>query len=822
MDPFFVNVVILVGVLLGLIWLWKNYNNVMSVSQKFSSDDHKACHAEDQEAFTRALNDSKFDWALEKDRTLETYRNIRQEKLVRISGKIEAGAQTFLYSEYKYMAYFMLAFSAVLFVFLGLGVNWTRAIATVAAFILGSLSSIGAGYLGMHIAVSANSRTTAEAYRTAPDDLASAFNVAYKAGSVMGFGLVAIALLMLFLVVVIYSLYIFPTAFDGTVADTQMMFESVAGFGLGGSSIALFGRVGGGIYTKAADVGADQVKLDGLEEDDPRNPAVIADNVGDNVGDIAGMGADLFGSLAETSCAAMVISASSPDVHKNWAVMCFPILLIAVSIPPMIFTSLFATDILPPKTTELAEGVDRESANFSRVMQVLKLQLVGSTVLMTPIVYLIVTLTFPAEFAISDVAVCTPFYIFVCVTLGLWSGLGIGLKTEEYTASDQKHVQYLASQSEQAAINIIQGLALGYESVIVPMFFLALTIYINYYLAGMYGVACGALGMLSTLSIALTVDAYGPICDNAGGIAEMVHMPKSVRDYKTDPLDSAGNTTAAIGKGFAIGSAALCSLSLFGAFVTVKLPVGAFPDVNVMDSLVFAGVLLGAMLPYWFSAMTMKSVGAAAKDMVVEVYRQFSELDLLNDSSAQPDYEKCVKISTEASLAEMIAPGALVMLSPLLCGYLFGPRALAGLLVGILTSGVQVAISASNSGGAWDNAKKLIKTKDWEEGVFEDIWKEKVSQEKPKVPEKESPEAKQKRVAELEELNSQRKAAQLKSFRDSSVTGDTVGDPLKDTSGPAINILVKLSAITSLVFASSMPGWDEDGYLVRACQSLFN
>jgi inorganic pyrophosphatase len=713
----------------------------------------------------------------------------------KIANDIATGADAFLWAEYRYMAVFVVLFSALLLVFLGVGSSFEKAIYTVIAFLFGSISSVVSGFIGMRIAVEANVRTAAEAYRCGKEELGPPFLAAFKGGAVMGFGLVSIALINMFLLILFYSLYVFPNAFDGSVEDTQLMFECVAGFGLGGSAIALFGRVGGGIYTKAADVGADQVKLDaelGWNEDDPRNPAVIADNVGDNVGDIAGMGADLFGSLAESSCAAMIISATSPDLHSNWAVMCFPMLVAASGIPVSLLTSLFATECSMNGDQGNLTAEERKQAIRDKIDSALKYQLILSTFLMTPVLYFITAFTFPAVFTISTVENCTSFSIFTCLAAGLWSGLAIGLMTEYYTSSRKSPVKNLARESNGAALNIIHGLALGYESVIVPISFLALTVYLNYHLAGMYGVACGALGMLSTLAIGLTIDAYGPICDNAGGIAEMSHMPANVRDNKTDPLDAAGNTTAAIGKGFAIGSAALVSLALFGAFVTVKLPQGEAPVVNVLDSLVFAGVLMGAMLPYWFSAMTMKSVGSAANKMVQEVERQIELMKAANSKGQhwEANYTECVKISTDASLSEMIPPGILVMGTPLLAGYLFGPKCLAGLLVGILTSGVQVAISASNSGGAWDNAKKFVKDGNLaNEDGFVTRWNN------PDFPEK------QKQFR--------------RTFVDATVVGDTVGDPLKDTSGPAINILVKLSAITSLVFASSMPNWDQDGFVLR-------
>jgi inorganic pyrophosphatase len=769
MDDLMTNLLILVSVGIGFLWTLVFYQQTMAISTELTKKEEEGQllnNADGAEAVA-SKNEGKMteeeyeEWAKNKT-TAEI-----QTQMDTVSAAIEKGANTFLTTEYTYMGFFIVGFGAILFAFLGLGSGWQRATWTTVAFVVGSVSSIACGWIGMKIAVKANVRTAAAAFRCAPNDLAEPFVAAFKAGGVMGFSLCGIAIINLWILVMIYSLYIFTTAFtDASPASAQLMYECVAGYGLGGSSIALFGRVGGGIYTKAADVGADQVKLDGLREDDPRNPAVIADNVGDNVGDVAGMGADLFGSFAESSCAAMIVSATSADLHSNWAAMCFPMLVGSCGLLVSALTTI------PAITTDTPHK-DQE------VVSTLKKQLGYSTALMTPAAYFIAHWVFPETFAVSVVDACTPNGIFLCVASGLWSGLFIGLATEYYTSDHNAPVQELAHNSKQAANNIIYGLALGYKSVIIPVFCLAFTIYLSYSLAGMYGVACGAIGILSTLAIGLTIDAYGPICDNAGGIAEMSWMPHDVRETKTDPLDAAGNTTAAIGKGFAIGSAAMVSLALFGAFVTVKLPAGQTPDVNVLDPIVFAGVLVGAMMPYWFSAMTMKSVGHAANQMSEEVYRQFDKLKLLENPDAEPNYENCVAISTEASLREMIPPGILVMVTPLVTGYLFGPRALAGLLVGILTSGVQVAISASNSGGAWDNAKKHIS------------------------------------AGNLKPLKDGTMRNKNTDWHRSSIIGDTVGDPLKDTSGPSINILVKLSAITSLVFASSMPGWDEEGYLVR-------
>ncbi|CAI5501876.1 unnamed protein product [Closterium sp. Naga37s-1] len=489
----------------------------------------------------------------------------------------------------------------------------------------------------------------------------AAFVAAFRAGSVMGFLLSANGLLVLFLTILAYRKYYGD--------DWAGLYESITGYGLGGSSVALFGRVGGGIYTKAADVGADLVgKVErNIPEDDPRNPAVIADNVGDNVGDIAGMGSDLFGSFAESTCAALVISAlSQPGKDHDFSAMCFPLLVSGAGILVCLITTIIATDI-----QQVKEKAEIEPA--------LKKQLVISTVLMTPVIFLVAFYALPPTFKIT---------VF----------------------------------------------------------------------AGMYGIALAALGMLSTLATGLAIDAYGPISDNAGGIAEMAGMGEEIRE-RTDALDAAGNTTAAIGKGFAIGSAALVSLALFGAYVSrAKVNV-----VNVTEPQAFVGLLVGAMLPYWFSAMTMKSVGKAALAMVEEVRRQFNTMPGLMEGTTKPDYKKCVEISTAASLREMIPPGALVMLSPVIAGTLFGTTTLAGMLAGALVSGVQIAISASNTGGAWDNAKKYIEAGN-------------SAHAKSLGPKGSDP----------------HKAA---------VIGDTVGDPLKDTSGPSLNILIKLMAVESLVFA---------------------
>ncbi|GAX84433.1 hypothetical protein CEUSTIGMA_g11853.t1 [Chlamydomonas eustigma] len=679
-------------------------------------------------------------------------------KAAEIQDAISEGAVSFLTTEYKYMGVFMAIMSVVIFSLLSTitpedgrtkADELQNGIFSTIAFLLGALTSILSGYLGMKIATFANARTAVEARK----GIAPAFMCAFRSGAVMGFLLSGLGLLVLFACIASFK------QFYGD--DWVSLFEAVTGYGLGGSAIALFGRVGGGIYTKAADVGADLVgKLEkDIPEDDPRNPAVIADNVGDNVGDIAGMGADLFGSFAEATCAALIVSAvSSLGTTHDLVAMSFPLLISASGILVCIATTFIATDFKPARV-------------MTEIETTLKVQLMVSTILMTPVAYLIATSALPEQFELTmpgsdpakpiDTKLVKNWYMFVTVALGLWGGLLIGLQTEYFTSNKFLPVQECADACRTgAATNIIFGLALGYKSCMIPTVVIALSIFVGNSLAGMYGVATAALGMLSTLATGLAIDAYGPISDNAGGIAEMAGMGEDVRD-RTDALDAAGNTTAAIGKGFAIGSAALVSLALFGAFITrSKIDL---EHSSILDPKVFAGLLYGAMLPYWFSAMTMKSVGKAALAMVEEVRRQFNTIPGLLEGSALPDYKKCVEISTASSLAEMIQPGALVMLSPIVVGALFGTHALAGMLAGALVSGVPLAVSMSNTGGAWDNAKKYIEAGNTQH------------------------------ARELGGKGSEcHKAA---------VVGDTVGDPLKDTSGPSLNILVKLMAVESLVFA---------------------
>ncbi|PPD66408.1 hypothetical protein GOBAR_DD36714 [Gossypium barbadense] len=601
----------------------------------------------------------------------------------------------------------------------------TAAFSTI-SFLLGAITSVVSGFLGMKIATYANARTTLEARK----GVGKAFITAFRSGAVMGFLLAANGLLVLYIAINLFKLYYGD--------DWSGLFEAITGYGLGGSSMALFGRVGGGIYTKAADVGADLVgKVErNIPEDDPRNPAVIADNVGDNVGDIAGMGFDLFGSYAESSCAALVVaSISSFGINHELTPMLYPLIISSVGIIVCLITTLFATDFFEIKAVKEIEPS-------------LKWQLIISTALMTNGIGIVSWIALPSSFTIfnfGDQKAVKNWQLFLCVAVGLWAGLIIGFVTEYYTSNAYSPVQDVADSCRTgAATNVIFWPCIG--------------IFVSFSFAAMYGIAVAALGMLSTIATGLAIDAYGPISDNAGGIAEMAGMSHRIRE-RTDALDAAGNTTAAIGKGFAIGSAALVSLALFGAFVSRA----AISTVDVLTPKVFIGLLVGAMLPYWFSAMTMKSVGSAALKMVEEVRRQFNTIPGLMEGTTKPDYATCVKISTDASIKEMIPPGALVMLTPLVVGIFFGVETLSGVLAGSLVSGVQIAISASNTGGAWDNAKKYI-----EAGA--------------------SPHAKS-----LGPKGSDPHKA--------AVIGDTIGDPLKDTSGPSLNILIKLMAVESLVFA---------------------
>ena len=656
------------------------------------------------------------------------------ERLKFIHGAIANGAMAFLKQEYKFLTIFMVVFAAIIMILIDDShtPDTREGIYTALAFLFGGAISIASGYIGMTVATQGNARTTVSAKK----DISSAFDVAINSGAVMGFALVGLACLGLVIIYVVMSALLA----DLGPGNNHILMEVIAGFGLGGSTIALFARVGGGIFTKAADVGADLVgKVEqGIPEDDPRNPAVIADNVGDNVGDVAGMGADLFGSCAESTCAAMVISAVVFAADPN--ALLYPILISAVGIPISLVTKL----LVSVKTEE-------------DVAPALMKLLIVSSGLMAAVMFFFTMALIPEFFELNGEQY-TSLGVYWCFLSGLIAGLAVGLLTGYYTSENYDPVKELSKSCETGvATNIIYGLALGYKSTVLPYLAIAFSIFLSWGLAGMYGVAIASLGMLGTLVIALMIDAYGPVADNAGGIADMVGLDKEVR-RRTDILDSAGNTTAAIGKGFAIGAAILTSLALFAAFITAAEALAGEPsDMSLLNPLVYTSLFIGAVLPFLFTAMTMKSVGKAAFDMIEEVRRQFKEIPGIMEGTGQPDYAQCVEISTKAALREMIAPGVLIMGTPLLAGYMFGVQAVAGILAGSLVAGGVLAIASSNSGGAWDNAKKYI-----EAGNHGGKGSE------------------------------EHKAA---------VVGDTVGDPLKDTSGPSLNILIKLSAILSLVFA---------------------
>jgi len=659
--------------------------------------------------------------------------NNSMQSMIRIAGFIEAGAAEFLNQEYRYLTVVILLAAAIIGPVISLG--------TMISFIVGSMTSGICGYVGMKTAVFCNIRTTYCCWQHGPR---SGFDVAIRGGSVMGFCLVSLGVMNFYILQIIYT-------DSGVLGRGAKAWEALAGFGLGGSVVALFARVGGGIYTKAADVGADLSGKNsfGMEEDDPRNPACIADNVGDNVGDIAGMGADLFGSFAESTCASLVVVGAMDNTPRSdglkglagdWAAMTFPLQISSTGIIAGLLSLLMVRWLVP---------VNKDY----HIERTLKVILLVTTILETPLVILAGYMTLPMKFLVSPALPEVEWWMACMpVLVGLWSGLIIGVVTEYHTSHSYRPVRDIAeSQKISAATGIIFGLALGYMSCVVPTIFLAITIVTSYKFCGMYGISLAALGMLSTLTVGLAIDGFGPISDNAGGLAEMARLPSEVR-VMTDALDAAGNTTAAIGKGFAIGSAALVSLALFGAYcesASVLL-------VDLLNPWCFAGLLVGAMLPFAFSAMTMRSVGQAANEIVEECFEQFPRI---LSGEQEPDYQKCIAISTVASLREMMVPGFMVVLTPVLMGVNFGKNCTAGLLAGALASGIMMATSMSNSGGAWDNAKKYI------------------------------------RAGGLGAEHAKGEAHR------SSVTGDTVGDPMKDTSGPSLNILIKLSAITSLIFA---------------------
>ena len=618
---------------------------------------------------------------------------VENERVSELSNIIHRGAMAFLYREYKWLLPFLVIVGVLLWVQIGGPAGFS--------FIIGGLCSAAAGYAGMVVATKANGKTAFAATRGMND----ALTMAFKGGSVMGMSVVGIGVLG---ILFCYALFEDPTL--------------ITSFGMGASSIALFARVGGGIYTKAADVGADLVGkvVAGIPEDDPRNPAVIADNVGDNVGDIAGMGADLFESYVNSIIAAMAIGLAAFGSKG----VVYPLVLGGVGILAAIAGTTFV---------KVKDGGNAAAALRMGTFVTGGIMIAGA---------FLVTLAMFREFG-----------LFLSVLSGVGVGVLIGFVTEIYTSGDYSSVKHIAESSKTGpATVILSGMAVGMKSTVIPVVLICAATLVSYYFSGLYGIACAAVGMLSITGMALSVDAYGPIADNAGGIAEMSHLPKEVRKI-TDKLDAIGNTTAAMGKGLAIGSAALTALALFAAYAhSVKL---AAIDLN--DPKVMVGLFLGGMLPFLFSSMSIQAVGRAAEAMIDEVRRQFKEIPGIMEGTGQPEYEKCVDISTAAALKEMIIPGLLAVLSPVVVGFTLGAQALGGLLGGSIVTGVMLAIFMSNSGGAWDNAKKYI-----EEGNFGG---------------KGTPE------------------------HAAAVVGDTVGDPFKDTAGPSLNILIKLMSVVALVLA---------------------
>ncbi|GAA4018342.1 sodium-translocating pyrophosphatase [Hymenobacter fastidiosus] len=666
------------------------------------------------------------------------------DRMKTIAGYIADGAIAFLKAEYKVMVLFALIASAFLFYLGSTGEKSSPII--VVAFLIGAVFSALAGFIGMKIATKANVRT-AQAARTS---LAKALNVSFSGGSVMGMGVAGLAVLGLgSLFIVFYQIFVVSKGGSANGVEMETALEVLTGFSLGAESIALFARVGGGIYTKAADVGADLVgKVEaGIPEDDPRNPATIADNVGDNVGDVAGMGADLFGSYVATILATMVLGrevVAAGDQFNGLSPILLPMVIAGVGIVASLIGILMV---------RVKEGGDVQAAlNFGNYV---------SVAISAVAAFFIIRWMLPAGDLVIGRAGAIPFTsmdVFYAVVVGLVVGTLMSIITEYYTAMGKRPVLSIVKQSSTGhATTVIGGLAVGMESTVLPILVLAAGIVLSFRFAGLYGVAIAAAGMMATTAMQLAIDAFGPIADNAGGIAEMSELPKEVRE-RTDILDAVGNTTAATGKGFAIASAALTSLALFAAFMgTANISV-----IDISHADVLAGLFVGGMIPFIFSGLAISAVGRAAMAMVQEVRRQFREIPGIMEGTGRPEYEKCVAISTQAAIREMMLPGAIALVVPVIVGFTMGPEVLGGLLAGVTVSGVLMAIFQSNAGGAWDNAKKSF-----EKGVMIDGVMQYKGSEAHKA----------------------------------SVTGDTVGDPFKDTSGPSMNILIKLMSIVSLVIA---------------------
>ena len=680
----------------------------------------------------------KFHWVSKQD--------AGNDRMKEISTYIAEGAMAFLKAEYKILAYFVIIGALLLGVmgYTNANSHWSIAV----AFIIGAFFSALAGFIGMKVATKANVRT-AQAARTS---LSKALKVSFTGGSVMGLGVAGLAVLGLGSLFIILKMIFAP---DAAVDSHEMekTIEILTGFSLGAESIALFARVGGGIYTKAADVGADLVgKVEaGIPEDDPRNPATIADNVGDNVGDVAGMGADLFGSYVATVLATMVLGRETNAMTDNFGGMS-PILL------PMLIAAMgILFSIIGTFFVRISESA---GLSTQKVQNALNMGNWGSIVLTAVASYFLVNFLMPETMTLRGHEF-TKNGIFGAIMVGLTVGTLMSMITEYYTAMGKRPVNTIIRQSGTGhATNIIGGLAMGMESTFLPILVLASGIYMSFWCAGLYGVAIAAAGMMATTAMQLAIDAFGPIADNAGGIAEMSELPKEVRE-KTDILDAVGNTTAATGKGFAIASAALTALALFAAFVGIS----GIEGIDIYKAPVLAGLFVGGMIPFIFSSLAIRAVGEAAMAMVEEVRRQFRTIPGIMEGTGKPEYDKCVAISTEASLKKMMLPGAIALLSPLIIGFSFGPEVLGGFLAGATVSGVLMGMFMNNAGGAWDNAKKCF-----EKGV---------------------------------EINGEMFYKKSEPHK-ASVTGDTVGDPFKDTSGPSMNILIKLMSIISLVIAPTL------------------